>query len=117
MLNSDEDEDDYELLEDLMLDLIVSNHRYLYRKRGSARSHNFDVFNTMIEQYPESAFKCLFRMQRISFKQLVDLLEVLPDQKINCWHQNKTKYPPCPVKIQIAVASGLFKLIDFCSFI
>ncbi|KAF8464241.1 hypothetical protein BDZ91DRAFT_259311 [Kalaharituber pfeilii] len=74
LLDSEEDEHDYELLEDLlMLDFIVSNHRYLYsRKYGSAGSHNFDVLDTVIEEYPESAFKSLFRMQRPSFKQLVE---------------------------------------------
>ncbi|KAF8457593.1 hypothetical protein BDZ91DRAFT_744124 [Kalaharituber pfeilii] len=55
LLDSDFDADDHELLKDLLiLHLIVFDCSYLYpQQHRSAGSHNFDVLDTVIEEYPE----------------------------------------------------------------
>ncbi|KAF8423063.1 hypothetical protein EV426DRAFT_705564 [Tirmania nivea] len=75
-------------------------HCYL-AARGSAERHHtrgISILKNLIRNYPESAFLNLFRMYRISFWILVDLITPM-------WPTEPgAKTPPYPIYQQVAVA-------------
>ncbi|RPB21082.1 hypothetical protein L211DRAFT_459760 [Terfezia boudieri ATCC MYA-4762] len=95
--------------DDLILELLgevlgiyrkILAHRYV-AARGSAGRHysrGISILENLIRNYPESAFLNLFRMHRISFWKLVDLISPM-------WpRERRAKKPPRPIYQQVAVA-------------
>ena len=87
---------------------IVDSHRYLSSRGKSAGRHgNHDSLERYIREYPESSFRSLFRMQRASFWQLVEVLTHAGGPEY--WCQNDVGRG-CPRPIYQQIAAGLYVL-------
>ena len=110
--SSSEEEDDMEEdLEDL-LDIrgVIASQRYMSRGgHGSAGRHADDSLEAYIRDYPEDAFRRLFRMQRSSFWPLVELLTNAGGAEY--WKQSPPGQPRKPARpIYQQIAAGLYML-------
>ena len=104
--NSDE-EMEWELLEDLLeLYEVISIPRYLAPRSHRSRHHGEETLEKLVREGSEHTFLNLFRMQRESFWQLVNLLTPHWDASQSCVTRTRasTGRPSRPIYQQLAVA-------------
>lgn len=104
LASSDEEDEAASDIEDLlMIQEIVDSHRYLSsRGKRAGRHGNHDSLEGYICEYPESSFRSLFRMQRASFWQLVEILTHAEGPEYWCQNDVGRGRPPRPIYQQIA---------------
>ena len=87
---------------------IISSTRYLFKGlKGSAGRHAGDSLEAYIHEYPDTSFLHLFRMHRVSFWQLVQLLTQEGGNAYWCQANAdipRTGQPTRPIYQQIAIA-------------